>query len=231
MTTLQGKNYASREVSVTFVFPITRKEAIIRQLREEIVSGRLAQGTLVRDAEIAARLGVSITPVREAITHLAAEGLIDLAPNRGRYVTKVTQKSALELMDVMGVLACSGVEWGVENLTETHLAQARDIYSEFVLFVESENMTAASAACADFSTILISASGNRELQTHVDLLVARSRRLLGMSIGRATFKPWVDGYGQTLELLERGDLSGGVRRYRQIYDEYRELLLRSVDFG
>ena len=60
-----------------FEVPLTRREAVVQRLRQEIASGVLAPGTLLKDAELAARLGVSITPVREAITQLAAEGLVD----------------------------------------------------------------------------------------------------------------------------------------------------------
>src|SRR5689334_13368828 len=83
----------------------TRTAAIVRRLRDEIVTGELPPGTLIKDAELATRLGVSITPVREAIAQLSVEGLIDIAPNRTRHATKVTQKNALELVDVMTVLA------------------------------------------------------------------------------------------------------------------------------
>ena len=133
------------------------------------MSGTLPSGTLIKDAEVAARLGVSITPVREAIVQLAAEGLIDIAPNRTRRVTHMTQKNALELIDVMGVLACAGVEWGVDNLTETHLHRMRERLDEFSAALRRDDVTAAGAAGADFSTIMIMASGNRELQTHVAL--------------------------------------------------------------
>jgi DNA-binding GntR family transcriptional regulator len=80
---------------------------------------------VIKDAELADRLGVSITPVREAIVLLSAEGLIDISPNRTRRVTDVTQKNALELIDVMRVLACAGVESGVPNLTGADLARMR----------------------------------------------------------------------------------------------------------
>src|SRR5919205_1584674 len=126
-----------------FAVPLTRREAIVRQLRDEIVTGALSPGTVVKDAEVAARLGVSITPVREAIAQLAVEGLIDIAPNRIRRVTHVTQKNALELIDLMGLLACAGVEWGVENLTDTHLAQMRERLDEFVAGLGRGDVTAA----------------------------------------------------------------------------------------
>ena len=110
---------------MSYSHPLTRAEAIARHLREEIVTGRLAPGTVIKDGELAERLGVSITPVREAIVLLSAEGLIDISPNRIRRVTDVSQKNALELIDVMCVLACAGVEWGVPNLTGADLTRMR----------------------------------------------------------------------------------------------------------
>src|SRR4051794_41981176 len=117
---------------MSYAAPPPRREAVLRQLRQEIVSGQLPAGTVIKDAEVAARLGVSITPIREAIAQLAAEGLIDLAPNRPRRVTQVTQKNALELIDVMAVLACAGVEWGAPKPNEEHPPKKRVPLARFV---------------------------------------------------------------------------------------------------
>jgi DNA-binding GntR family transcriptional regulator len=128
---------------MAYAIPLTRREAVERQLRSEIVSGELPAGTVLKDAEIAARLGVSITPIREAIAQLAAEGLVDIVPNRTRRVTRVTQKNALELVDVMQVLACAGVECGVEHLTAAHREQMRTRLDEFVTALEHGDVTTA----------------------------------------------------------------------------------------
>jgi DNA-binding GntR family transcriptional regulator len=205
----------------TYAVPPTRREAVVRQLRDEIVSGELPPGTLVKDAEIAARLGVSITPVREAIAQLSVEGLIDIAPNRTRHVTKVTQKNALELIDVMQVLACAGFEWGLENLTETHLETMRQRQKEFVEALRTGNVVAGTAAGADFSTVVILASGNRELQSMVDLVVARTTRILAQHAESELWNIWIAGQDEVLEALERGDTAAALRRYRQIYVDYR----------
>jgi DNA-binding GntR family transcriptional regulator len=206
---------------MSYAVPPTRTAAVVRQLRDEIVTGELPPGTLIKDAELAARLGVSITPVREAIAQLSVEGLIDIAPNRTRHVTLVTQKNALELVDVMGVLACAGFEWGVENLTGTHIDLMRQRQKEFVEGLRSGNLLAAGAAGADFSTIVILASGNRELQSMVDLVVARTTRILAMTQGSDLWQAWIDGHDAIIELLEAGDKPGAVSRYRQIYVDYR----------
>ncbi|MEV6487667.1 GntR family transcriptional regulator [Actinoplanes sp. NPDC051633] len=209
---------------MSYAVPPTRTAAVVRQLRNEIVTGELPPGTLIKDAELAARLGVSITPVREAIAQLSVEGLIDIAPNRTRHVTKVTQKNALELVDVMGVLACAGFEWGVDNLTETHLDTLRQRQKEFVEGLAAGNVLAAGAAGADFSTTVILASGNRELQSMVDLVVARTLRILSMAPDSELWTTWIQGHDAIIELLERGDREGAVARYKQIYVEYRAVV-------
>src|SRR3569833_1336294 len=206
---------------MSYVVSLLRSAAVVRQLRNENVTGELPPGTLIKDAELAARLGVSITPVREAIAQLSVEGLIDIAPNRTRHVTKVTQKNALELVDVMGVLACAGFEWGVDNLTETHLDLLRQRQKEFVEALSAGNVLAAGAAGADFSTIVILASGNRELQSMVDLVVARTMRILAMTAESDLWRIWIDGHAEIIELLEAGDTRGALARYRRIYVDYR----------
>ena len=205
----------------SFEVPLTRREAVVQRLRQEIASGQLPPGTVLKDAEIAARLGVSITPVREAITQLTAQGLVDVAPNRTRKVSGLTQKSALELVDVMELLACAGFAGGVDNLTAEHIAKLRKRHAEFTGALERGDVTAASAAGADFSTIVVMANGNRELQSLLDQVVVRTGRMMAMEPGSSLWRPWVAGYGEVLELLERGDRAGAVARYRHIYVEYR----------
>ena len=206
---------------MSYAVPPTRTAAVVRQLRNEIVTGELPPGTLIKDAELAARLGVSITPVREAIAQLSVEGLIDIAPNRTRHVTRVTRKNALELIDVMGVLTCAGFEWGVDNLTNTHLDLMHQRQKEFVEALHSGNVLAAGAAGADFSSIVILASGNRELQSMVDLVVARSMRILAVTAESELWNTWIDGYEAILQLLDAGDTKGATARYRQIFVDHR----------
>ena len=92
---------------------------------------------------------------------------------------------------------------------------------EFVDALRREDVTLAGAAGSDFSTIAILASGNRELQTHVDLVVARTLRLLALTAASDIWEIWIRGYRETLELLERDERGAAVERYRQIYTEYR----------
>ena len=210
-----------------FEVPLTRREAVARQLRAEILSGGLPPGTLLKDAELAARLGMSITPVREAITQLAAEGLVDISPNRARKVAGFTLKSALDLVDVMELLACAGFTAGTENLTEEHLAGLRTRYEELTAALKRGDTAMAQVAGSDFSTIVILAGGNLELQTLVDQVVLRTMRMLRLSPDSDLWTPWVEGYRDILGLLEQGNRAAAVARYRQIYPAYRAAVERA----
>jgi DNA-binding GntR family transcriptional regulator len=206
---------------MSYALPVTRKEAVLQQLRTEIVNGKLTPGTVLKDAEVAARVGLSITPVREAIAQLAAEGLIDVAPNRTRHVTHVTRKNALDLIDVMGVLTCAGFAWGMPNLTRNDLVTLRRQYQELADSLQQGDVTTAAGAGADFSSTITAASGNRELQTHIDLVVARTLRILALTPDSSVWAVWLDGYRETLELLEGGNRTAALDRYRRIYADYR----------
>lgn len=213
---------------MSYAVPPTRTAAVVRQLRNEIVTGELPPGTLIKDAELASRLGVSITPVREAIAQLSVEGLIDIAPNRTRHVTRVTRQNALELIDVMTVLACAGFEWGVDQLTAAHLDLMRERQKEFVEALRTGDVLAAGTAGSDFSTIVILAGGNRELQAMVDLVVARTMRILAMTAESNLWDTWIEGHDAILRLLEGGDRAAALARYRQIYVDYREQVEREL---
>lgn len=92
-----------------FIAPTTRAEAVAAQLRMEITRGILPPGAPIRDAEIAERLGVSITPVRESVAVLISEGFVDVLPNKRRKVMTLTQHQAEELMDALGALLSIGM--------------------------------------------------------------------------------------------------------------------------
>ena len=209
---------------MAFEVPMTRREAVAQRLRQEIASGELRPGTLLKDVELAKRLGVSVTPVREAITQLAAEGLVDVAPNRTRKVAAFSQKQALELIDVMELLASAGFARGVENLTEEHIASLRKRLTEYEDGLARGDVTAAAVAGADFSTIVVLAGGNRELQSFIDQVVVRTNRMQPVTVDSPIWAAWLDGYRDIMALLEAGEREAAVERYRRIYVDYRAVV-------
>ena len=84
-----------------------RRQAIVQSLLTEIFQGGLRAGQRLVTEELAGRLGVSHTPIREALIELAGIGIVDLVPNRGALVRQVTTKDVREVCQVRRVLECA----------------------------------------------------------------------------------------------------------------------------
>jgi DNA-binding GntR family transcriptional regulator len=85
----------------------TRAESLRLQLEEDILAGRLRPGERLDETQIAARFGLSRTPVREAFKALASTNLVDLRPHQGAYVATLTLKAVIEIFEVMTILEAS----------------------------------------------------------------------------------------------------------------------------
>jgi DNA-binding GntR family transcriptional regulator len=95
----------------------TASEAVADRLRYEIQRGILMPGTRLRQGEIATRLGVSTTPVREAFQLLQAEGLVRTDPHRGAVVFRPTAADVREAYEIREVLECMAIEKAMPNIT------------------------------------------------------------------------------------------------------------------
>ena len=95
----------------------TRTESLRLKLEEDILSGALAPGVKLDEEEIAARFGISRTPVREALKALMSTGLVDLRPHQGSCVAVLTLKSIIEMVEVMAVLEATCAELAARRHT------------------------------------------------------------------------------------------------------------------
>lgn len=88
-------------------------DTITIALRAAILSGDIAAGQRLRQDAIAEQFGVSHIPVREALRHLAAQGLVTIRPNRGATVSRLSADEAKELLEIRCVLETQAVRWGL----------------------------------------------------------------------------------------------------------------------
>lgn len=103
-----------------------RRQAIVRAILTDIFHGKYRAGQrLVTDA-LANRFGVSHTPIREALIELGANGVVDLSPNRGAVVRKVTARDVREVLQVRKVLECEAVRGAAKRADLTRTGALRD---------------------------------------------------------------------------------------------------------
>lgn len=141
-------------------------EQAARSLREEILSGAIAAGSRLGEADIAGRLSVSRTPVREALSRLAAEGLVELQPNRGARVATWSAAELSEIFELRLRLEPYAVRQAVPNLAAEQLDELHTMAREMVRVGKpgrNQDLSAIFELNRRFHGLCIEAAGNPPL--------------------------------------------------------------------
>ncbi|MFD7817442.1 FCD domain-containing protein [Streptomyces sp. NPDC059785] len=136
-------------------------------------------------------------------------------------MTTLSPHDALELITVMELLTCAGVAWSVPHVTDEGIAVLRDLLDRHTRAYEAGDLTTAALTGAAFSRELIAPAGNRELLTHIDLVVSRYQRILFLVPDDGTWRVWRQGYADVLAHLTAGEREAAVARYRRIHPAFR----------
>ncbi len=114
---------------------------VFKQLRGDIIKGKYKENEELREVTLGKELGVSRTPVREALRQLELEGLVKIIPNKGAYVTGISQKDVKDIYIIRSMLEGLCARWATENITEEQLQELEEIIllSEFHMKRENAN--------------------------------------------------------------------------------------------
>jgi DNA-binding GntR family transcriptional regulator len=115
-------------------------DEILTRLRDHIVEGNIPDGGRVPERQLCEMLGISRTPLREALKVLASEGLVELLPNRGARVRQLSERDLAELFDVMGGLEGLAGRLACENITDAEIAEIERLHYEMYGFYLHRDM-------------------------------------------------------------------------------------------
>ena len=96
---------------------------VFRKLREDILSGKYKDHEELREISIGEELGVSRTPVREALRQLELEGLVTIIPNKGAYVTGITPKDVHDIYTIRSMLEGLCARWATRHITDEQIEE------------------------------------------------------------------------------------------------------------
>lgn len=99
---------------------------VFHRLREDILSGKYKEGDELKEVAIGEDLGVSRTPVREAFRQLELEGLIQIIPNKGAYVTGITEKDVKDIYMIRSLLEGLCARWACEHITQEQMEEMEE---------------------------------------------------------------------------------------------------------
>ena len=143
------------------------RSRVFHTIRENILNGVYKENEELRENTVAKKLGVSRTPVREALRQLELEGLVKIVPNKGACVTGITKEDVKDIYIIRSLLEGLCARWATENITEEQLEQLEEIIllSEFHVNRDKKEQTLqVTELDGKFHEILYQASNSRILK-------------------------------------------------------------------
>lgn len=139
------------------------RDVVFNTLRRAILRGELLPGERLMEIQLAQRLGVSRTPVREAIRKLELEGLVTMIPRKGAEVAQITVSDLKDVLEVRIALEELAVKDACENITEEQLAALRSANEEFRRVLQEGDLMTCGQADIKFHEIIYRATNNKRL--------------------------------------------------------------------
>lgn len=149
------------EASMSEYLPL--RDVVFNTLRQAILRGDLKPGERLMEISLANKLGVSRTPVREAIHKLEQEGLVLMIPRRGAEVAQITEKSLRDVLEVRGALEELAVRLACERMTGQALGELNRAAERFEKTLGSSDITAVAEADVAFHDVIYMATDNQRL--------------------------------------------------------------------
>ena len=185
------------------------RDDVYRRLRDAIVDGTFVPGEQLKDGDLAEWLGVSRTPVREALLRLGASGLVVAVPGRSTTVSTVDPQAVRDARDVLAAMHGLAVRETAGRLGPDDVEGMRDANRRFAEALAAGDVAAALDADEELHRIPVAALGNRALEAVLEQfepLVRRAELLRFSGDGRAS----VERHEQLIELLAAGDAEGAA---------------------
>ena len=211
-------------------------EELTESLRKLIVSGELQPGRTVPEKELCELYGVSRTPLREALKVLATDGLVNLEPNRGAWVSRITVEELDELFPVMGALEALAGKLACKHITDDEIAQVRALHDRMFAHYTARELEAYFKLNQQIHETILAAARNATLTVQYGTLAARVRR--GRYMANMTRERWDQAMKEHEDILDAlqardgGRLAVILRKHMEKTSvTLREWLLSSPDEG
>ena len=177
------------------------RDVVFNTLRQAILRGELKPGERLMEIQLANKLGVSRTPIREAIRKLELEGLVLMIPRKGAEVADITEKSLRDVLEVRKALEELAVQLTCDKITKEQIRELEQAAEQFKKTLKSNDITEIAEADVRFHDIIYLATDNQKLI----LLLNNLREQM---------------YRYRIEYLKRAD------KYSQLLAEHEEIIRR-----
>jgi DNA-binding GntR family transcriptional regulator len=185
----------------------TLHDGVVARLRDFIVEGHLRPGERVPERQLCENLGVSRTPLREALKVLAAEGLVELSPNRGARIREFTPENIREFFEVLASLESAAGRLACQRISEESLSEIEELHYRMYGHYMRRELPDYFRLNQAIHERIVEAAKNQTLQASYDSLTARMRQLRysANTIERDRWGQAMREHEQMIDALRRRD--------------------------
>ncbi len=197
-------------------------------MRERIITGEWPQGTHLKDAEIAAPLGISATPVREALRKLSSEGLVETVPYRGTFVVSLSADQVRDISSVRLGLELMAIEAGLSLGSELEFDRMEAAVEDFDRALAQDDLPALLESDMAFHSLLVSCSHNAILEELYRQLAGRLQMLMAIADMRGRLAYGNEEHREILRALYARDVEAANSAVHKHLLETRDCLLAAA---
>ncbi|TLS37235.1 GntR family transcriptional regulator [Pseudalkalibacillus caeni] len=156
---------------------LSAKEKAFNQLQRWIIDGTLLPGEKIYDAEIAEALGVSRTPIREALQLLQMQGFVEMHPGKETRVTSLTREDVLKIYPPLASLQALAAEIAASKVTEKQIDELKKINADYKKAIQNEEPFKALELDEQFHAVIVEIAENPYISDFSSILQLHIRRL------------------------------------------------------
>ena len=184
-------------------------DLIVDRLRDMIIEGELPPGCRLHEVQLGERLGISRTPLREAIKYLASEGLVELVPSRGASVRRFSPKDVADMLAVIARLEQLGGELACARASENAIGQVRRTHDEMIRCYRSGDRLGYYKLNQAIHTAIVELADNATLAVMQNRLQMQLKRV--RFIGHQGAANWAAAVAEHEEIIAALEQRDGAR--------------------
>jgi len=205
------------------------REVIFDTLREAIIMGELKPGERLMEVQLAEKMGVSRTPVREAIRKLELEGFVTMVPRRGVQVASLSVKDIIDVLEIRAALDSLATALAAERITNEELKDLKHVNNQFASYVEKENLQNLIKKDVEFHEIIYRSSRNEKLLQITNNLREQVHRFRVIYMkNQSAHKGLVVEHTEILDAIQAKDAERAAMLARKHIENQEQAILNSI---
>ncbi|MDO4745689.1 MAG: GntR family transcriptional regulator [Bacillota bacterium] len=202
------------------------REMVYEELKMQILTGAIVPGTRMMEVELAKEIGVSRTPIREAIRKLEKEGLVTIEPRRGAYASQISTEDMVEILEVRQNMEGLAAFFAASRMSEEKMVELKEVSKCYNEAVKAGNMEDMIKHDTKFHRIIVESCNNKVLVQMIEQLqelVLRFRYIYYDNFKRAENMP--EEHAEILAAIENGDAEAARYAADVHIDRLKELVI------